>query len=73
VRSLSSWYIFSGGKDEAKQCHTAGIFGNIMRKTLALLKKKQKNKNINAIEEQTIHKFKIFNTRLIISGFIAVF
>lgn len=36
-------------------------------------KKKQNNKNINAIEEQTIHKFKIFNTRLIISGFIAVF
>jgi len=40
---------------------------------LGIIKKTKQNKSINAIEEQTIHEFKIFNTRLIISGFIAVF
>ena len=38
-----------------------------------IITKTKQNKNINAIEEQTFHELKIFNTWLIISGFIAVF
>lgn len=39
---------------------------------LGIITKTKQNKNINAVEEQTIHELKIFNTRLVISGFIAV-